>query len=429
LKFSVLTIFPELFQPFCQLGLFGRALASSKVSVEFEQLRDFAINSQGQIDDTPCGGGSGMVLRPDAGIPALEKLRSKNPAAKVVYFSPRGQPLSHALLQQIMGEVEEEEPEFILLCGRYEGVDQRVIDKCVDYEVSLGDFVLMGGELPAMAFMESISRFVPEVLGNPESLAEESFSAHLLEYPQYTKPREFEGMEVPEVLLSGDHGKVEQWRLERAVADTRERRPDLYREYVRSAKDSRPSSYYPSSINVALVHHPVLNKEGKIITSSVTNLDLHDIARSSRSFGVDSYFIAHPSKTLRKLLAKICEHWSEGYGYHYNPNRSDALNTVSIVPEFDEILSTIERREGRLPKIIVTSARKYPNSLSFGEMKITLATLDEPVLLVFGTGWGLSEDFMSRADYVLEPIYGVSDFNHLSVRAAAAIILDRLLGI
>ena len=436
MKFSVLTIFPELFEPFCRLGLFGRAVEAGSLKVSFTHLRDYAVNTQGQIDDSPCGGGSGMVLRPDAGITALREAKQKNPNAKVIFFTPRGEQMNHELLtglyQKSLSESSKGELEFILLCGRYEGVDQRIIDECVDLEISIGDFVLMGGEIPAMSFMESISRFVPGVLGNSCSLDEESFSSNLLEYPQYTKPREFEEKKVPEVLLSGDHKKIKDWRLEHSIDSTRVRRPDIYRSYLqKTQKDLRPSSYNKCSINVALMHYPVLNKQGDIITSSVTNLDLHDIARSSRSFGVDSYYIAHPSKILRKLFAKICKHWKEGYGLHYNANRSDALGTVRVVPDFEEIVSSIERETGSLPKIIVTSAKVYANSLNYTDMKKVLGAASEKdsYLIVFGTGWGLTSDFMKRADYVLEPIYGVSDFNHLSVRAAAAIILDRLLGI
>jgi len=435
MKFSVLTIFPELFEPFCRLGLFGRAVKAGILEVNITHLRDYAVNTQGQIDDSPCGGGSGMVLRPDAGIAALKEAKRKTPSAKVIFFTPRGKTMTHSFLTELhegSSQGENSEIEYILLCGRYEGVDQRIIDECVDLEISVGDFVLMGGELPAMTFMESISRFVPGVLGNAGSLEEESFSSDLLEYPQYTKPREFEGKHVPEVLVSGDHKKIEKWREQQALLSTRTRRPDLYRDYLqKTGKDSQPKSYNECSVNVALMHYPVLNKGGEIITSSVTNLDLHDIARSSRSFGIDSYYIAHPSKTLRKLLARICKHWKEGYGLHYNANRSDALGTVRVVPDFDEILSSIERDTGSLPKIIVTSARRYSNSLSYPEMQKVLgaSSSKDSYLIVFGTGWGLTDDFMNRADYVLEPIYGVSDFNHLSVRAAAAIILDRLLGI
>jgi tRNA (guanine37-N1)-methyltransferase len=428
-KFSVLTIFPELFEPFSQLGLFGRAIQGGSIELDVKQLRDFAINAQGQLDDTPYGGGSGMILRPEPAARAIEACRNDHPKAKVVMFTPRGRPLTQALVAEISKEQQDSGDGLILLCCRYEGADQRIIDSYVDYEISIGDFVTMGGEVAAMAFMESVSRLAPNVLGNPDSLLQESFAAGLLEYPQYTKPREYGGAQVPEILLSGNHAEIEKWRFEKSLQDTRERRGDLYKEYLKNRGDDEIRSYYDCPINVALIHYPVLNKEGMVITSSVTNLDLHDIARSSRSFGVDSYYIVHPTKTMRKLLDKICEHWAEGYGATYNPNRKDALGTVRIVPDFDDVIHSIEEQSGKLPKIIVTSAREYPNSFSFEGMKKELAVSKDPHLIVFGTGWGLSDEFIQRADYILEPIKGATDFNHLSVRAAAAIILDRLLGI
>ena len=421
MKFTVLSIFPELFKPFLELGLFGRAVKEGKVQVELKQLRDYAINSQGQLDDTPYGGGSGMVLRPEPAVAAIREAKQKNPNAKVVLFTPRGQTYNHQLAKKLF-----DEKELIILCCRYEGIDERVAENFVDYQISMGDFVLMGGELPAMTMMESVSRFETGVLGNLESLTEESFTTDLLEYPQYTKPQEFEGKKVPEVLLSGNHRNIADWRAQTAISDTRSRRVDLYQKFCAREKQE---SFYTCPISVALVHYPVMNKEGKVITSSITNLDLHDISRSSRTFGIDQYFLVHPIKAMRKLMETICEHWEVGYGSTYNPNRKDALAIARVVPDFEDVLIQMEEQYGTRPKIIVTSARSHRNSISFLNFKKVLANSVEPYLIVFGTGWGLADELMNRADYVLEPVNGVSDFNHLSVRAAAAIILDRLLGI
>ncbi len=422
MRYQVLTIFPELIEDYLQYGILSRAREEGKVQVESINLRDFAVSNQGTVDGTPFGGGSGMVLRAEPAVDGIEKARGSDPNARVVLFTPRGRPLTSKYAREIIQDCEDNSAGMILLCCRYEGIDERVAENWVDYEVSLGDFVLQGGELAALGFIEATSRLLPGVLGNPDSLGEESFDNALLEYPQYTKPREFRSYQVPEVLLSGNHGAIDTWRAERSLVDTQARRPDLYRRSEASPVPKR------AELNVALIHSPVLNKKGEIVTSSITNLDLSDIARSARTFGIDNYYIVHPTKALRRLMQKICDHWSDGYGFTYNPNRSDALGVVSLVPDFDDVVTSIEERCGCMPKIVATSARVSEQTTSYADMQSILASREEPHLLLFGTGWGIAPDLMERADYILEPIQGFTEYNHLSVRAAAAIIFDRLLG-
>lgn len=415
MKYQILTIFPELFEPFTKQGLVARGLERGLLDVEFTQLRQFAINTHGQIDDTPYGGGSGMILRPEPAAAAIRTAQERLPNAKTILFTPRGQKLSTALVKEIVGSTEE----LILLAYRYEGVDQRIADSMIDYEVSLGDFILMGGELAAMALVEATARFVPGVLNNELSVVEESFSTNLLEYPQYTKPQEFEGQSVPEVLLSGNHQKIRSWRAERSVEDTLERRPDLL-----DSLDALPHA----ELSVALIHYPVKDKTGSLITSSITNLDVHDIARSATTYGVDPYYIVHPTKALRRLAETICQHWESGFGATYNPNRSEALKHISVVTDFNDVLLDIEARTGKTPKIIATSAKPTGRNITFSQMRAKLALATEPHLLILGTGWGLADEIMDRADYHLEPVNGHTEYNHLSVRAAAAIMFDRLVG-
>ena len=293
MHYSVITIFPELFEPFSEKGLLSRGIADRAVELETKHLRDYAINSQGQIDDTPYGGGSGMLLRPEPAAAAIRDCKGKRPKAKVVLFTPRGKPLTQAFAKQLVDENNEPDGGLILLCSRYEGVDERIAEQMVDYQVSLGDFVMMGGEVAAMALIESTARLLPGVLGNPDSIADESFQKGLLEYPQYTKPQEFDGHQVPEVLMSGHHQQIADWRAEQSLACTRERRPDLL--------GGRVGCVPAHEVSLALIHHPVLNKEGKIITSSVTNLDLHDIARSARTYGISRYL----HRTSNKNDAKV----------------------------------------------------------------------------------------------------------------------------
>ncbi len=417
LRFQVLTLFPELISAFSEIGLVSRGIKESLLSIEPTQLRDFAINTHGQVDDTPYGGGSGMVLRVEPAYAAVRKAKEHDPKAKVLLFSPRGKPFNQQRARDFAERYVSDGGGYILLCSRYEGVDERVVEHLVDEEISLGDYLLMGGELAAMCFIEAVGRLIPGVLGNPESLASESFTKHLLEYPHYTKPSEFEGMSVPPVLLSGNHQQINTWRAEQSIEATVKRRPDL-------VDAQGPVS---CDVSLALVHHPVVDKNGAIITSSITTLDLHDIARTSRTYGVTRFYAAHPVKMMRRIAEKVCEHWESGFGLHYNPNRKDALTTLSIVSDLDDIIIDIEQRTGKLPKLIATSAKRDERNVSFAELRARLRVTEVPHLILFGTGWGLHREILDRADYLLEPIVGPTDYNHLSVRAAVAIIIDRLL--
>jgi len=418
LHFEVLTIFPELFESFSTTGLFGKGVSSGTLSFGTSQLRNHAVNSQGQIDDAPYGGGSGMVLRCETAEAALNEAREKNPGTRVVLMTPRGKPLTQKFAREIAGD----NSSLTILCGRYEGVDERVAQELCDYQISMGDFITMGGEAPAMAFMESVGRLVPGVLGNPESLEEESFEKPQLEHPQYTRPEVFgrsgKQLRVPEVLLSGNHKKIKDWQRQQSLNDTFEKRPDLARELPLDGEN----------VSIALIHYPVFNKEGKIITSSLTNLDLSDIARSAKTYGVKKFYIVHPAETLRKLGSKICEHWNSGYGAEYNPNRGEALEHVSIIANFNDALSDAKKVFGSDPLIVSTSAKPGDSLTGYLESRKILRNSGRPMMIIFGTGWGLADEVMDKADLRLPPINGWVDYNHLSVRAAAAITMDRLLG-
>lgn len=185
---------------------------------------------------------------------------------------------------------------------------------------------------------------------------------------------------------------------------------------------------HPSSLFVALLHDKMVDKTGKTVTTSVTLIDVHDIARSCRTFGADALFVVHPAQTMRALVRTIKEHWDGDFGSAYNPNRQDALGRLGIVSDLDEALLQIERRTGTLPKLIATSARDGDDRVCYDEMREVMNREGGSYLLMFGTGWGMGDELMARANYVLKPINGPTDYNHLSVRGACAIILDRLMG-
>ena len=218
MQFDVLTLFPEMFSCLNE-SIIGRAKTNKQININLVNIRDFSENKHNKVDDTPYGGGAGMVIMPDVVYRAYQSLNNKD--AKVIYMSPQGKTLE----QKKVVELSKEE-HLIILCGHYEGIDQRVLDKIVDEEISIGDYVLTGGELPAMVLIDSLSRYVEGVLSE-DSIKEESFSDGLLEYPQYTRPEVFEGMKVPEILLSGNHKKIDEWRKEQSLETTKKKRPDL----------------------------------------------------------------------------------------------------------------------------------------------------------------------------------------------------------
>ncbi len=219
---TILTLFPEMFPGPLQTSLVGGALAANVWSLTAINIRDFGLGRHAQVDDSPAGGGAGMVLRADVLGPALDHAKAGNPDAPLIYLTPRGQPLTQDMVRDLAAG-----PGVTLLAGRFEGIDERLIAGRNMREISIGDYVLSGGELAAMVLLDACIRLLPGVLGSADSLTHESFDDGLLEYPHFTKPRDWEGRTIPDVLLSGDHGKIAQWRRAEAVRITRDRRPDM----------------------------------------------------------------------------------------------------------------------------------------------------------------------------------------------------------
>ncbi len=228
LKAKIFTIFPELFPGFLGYSLTGRALEEGIWSVETVNIRDYATDKHGSVDDTPCGGGAGMVMRPDI---LGHAIKANYRGGKILAMSPKGKPLTQEMVRAYA-----EEDEINIVCGRFEGIDERVIEAFEIEEVSIGDYILTGGEQAAQILLDAVVRLLPGVLGNAESTMSESFEDNLLEYPQYTRPTEWEGRRVPEILLGGHHQKIENWRREQAMKTTEERRPDLWKKYLDSKR-------------------------------------------------------------------------------------------------------------------------------------------------------------------------------------------------
>ena len=226
MKFDIITLFPEMFSAIKEEGVISRALKNSIISIREWQLRDYSSNKYKNVDDKPYGGGAGMVMQVQPIRDCLAKIKELEPETKVIYLSPQGEPLNQKLVEKLA-----KFDSLTLLCGRYEGIDERVIENDIDYEVSIGDYVISGGELASMVLIDAVSRRIDNVLGNKDSL-NDSFTVNLLDHPHYTRPESIDGESVPDVLLSGNQSKIDAWRRDQAIKKTKLKRPDILSSYL-----------------------------------------------------------------------------------------------------------------------------------------------------------------------------------------------------
>jgi tRNA (guanine37-N1)-methyltransferase len=461
-KFTVVTILPELIEPALTAGVVGRAREAGTITVATVNPRDFTTDRHRTVDDTPYGGGPGMVMKPEPLLAAIEAAAGDGPRHRV-YLSPAGAPLTQARVRALA-----QHPHLVLVCGRYEGVDERVVEEAIDEELSIGDYVLSGGELAALVVIDAVARLVPGVLGEATSADDESHSAGLLEYPQYTRPPVIRDRAVPPILLGGNHAAIATWRRARAVERTARRRPDLFARLSHDTVDRKvwrelevAGVPLAARTHIALVHHPVFDRTGKIVTTSLTNFDIHDIARSTRTYGLAAYHIVTPITQQREKADYIAGLWLEenrsedraptqattsptstaslaapGARPARTPpvtgSRAGALALVRTADAIDTVIAELSAEYGRAPQVVATSARptSFPQAIrSTPEELRAAATFDPaPLLILLGTGWGLCDHLIPQVSRMLTPIEGGSDWNHLSVRSAAAILLDRLFG-
>jgi tRNA (guanine37-N1)-methyltransferase len=425
INFNILSLFPEIFENFFNISLLKKAVENNLISYNLINIRDFSEDKHKVVDDTPYGGGYGMVLKVEPIYRALSSLTNKNAGTKIL-LSAKGKKLS----QDKVVDLSKEE-NITLICGRYEGIDERVVN-FIDEEISIGDYILMGGESAACCLIESISRLIPGVIGKEESAREESFSSNYIEYPQYTKPREFLDYKVPEVLFSGNHGEIKKFRKLTQINTTLEKRPDLiknrklplFSDETAIIKDFLLKKNY--EIFIALIHYPVYNKNKEEVATAITNLDIHDIARVSKTYEVKKYFIVNPVQEQINYARRIINHWTEGFGFKYNKNRSTALSIIEFSENIENCIEYIKKITKKNLIVLGTSAQNSEKLITIAKAQELLE--NNAILLVFGTGWGLTDKVLKQVDFMLEPLHGIGNFNHLSVRSAVSIILDRLIG-
>ena len=415
MKITVITAFPELMRNYLASSVLGRGIAAGKLEAEVVDIRDFSEGSYRQIDDY-CYGSGGMMLMAE---PLAKAVESVSGGAKpyVVYPSPQGVRLHQELVEDLARK-----EHLVIVCGHYEGVDERFTEKYVDMEISLGDFVLTGGEMPAMAIVDAVSRLIPGVVGSESSVEEDSFYSGMLDTPHYTRPAQWRGERVPEVLLNGDAKAIERWRRRQSVERTLDRRPDI-------AGRAGIIPWLSGGAYVMEVHYPVLDKRGEKSSTAITGMDLHDIARACRTYGIKKYLLVTPIAQQREMAKRIAGHWTSGWGADYNPDRREAFSTLKIFASVQKAIAWAEEKEKKPVFKIATTAKRHAGAQHWLTLKREILRRDHSPLFIFGTGWGLHDEVMDMADAVMTPICGGKDgWNHLSVRSAVSITLDRFFG-
>lgn len=423
IRFHLVSLFPGFFASPLATGLMARARANGLLDFSFHNPRDFSPNRHRHIDDAPYGGGPGMVIQAQ---PVVDAARSIPSPGRIISLTPAGRLLSQDLARELARE-----SDVTLLCGRYEGIDARLGAVLPVEEISIGDLVLNGGETAALALIESVARFLPGFLGKEESAENESFASGLLEHPHFTRPEVFEGIAVPEVLLSGNHRQIAAWRRSEALKRTLKTRPDLLDRAPLDKSDAEDLGRYAHTragrnLSFCLLHYPVKLGDGKTGVSSLTNLDIHDIARISRSYGMAAFYVLTPLPEQLELLRGILEHWSSSG----NQDRARALALVKPVANFAEMEAAATRLHGVLPEFIAASAQ-WPGAKRAAPPLTPAEALSRcrhgPVVICLGTACGLSRQALAQCGAQLRPLRFLSD-NHLPVRSAAAILADRILG-
>jgi len=463
MKISIISVFPEIHETFIKTSLVGRAQEKGLIEFNLVRFSDMCSVKE-RIDQPTCGPGAGMIIKPEVFDKAIQICEEKWGLGYKIFLSPQGEKLTQPLLKKIAQSllpslklpptpyvasedrpsVHPECPEkplagtsvskgishIILICPRYEGIDERVQEHYADLVLSIGDYVLMGGDLPAQVFLEGFLRLIPGIVQREESVEKESFSSPFLDHPEYGLPVQWRDKKVPDIILSGNHGAIEKWRAEKACEKTILSRFDWFTSASPCSSQIKQAQQYIPSHYVVLMHDEINLKDNRIGTTSVASLDIHDAARSCATYGIKNYFMVSPLKDQQKIMRYFLSFWHSDAGKNYNKSRHDAVSRVMPMLSLDETIATITEQEGCRPLLIATSAKPHDGLEKidfFSQSK--LWQQKKPILFVFGTGQGLADQVLDRCDFILHPIEGMTNYNHLSVRAAVAIILDRWLGL
>ena len=426
MNISILTLFPELYQPFLQTSLLKRAQQKGLAKFTTHSLFDYTATKQ-RIDAPTFGHNSGMLIKPEVIEAAVNDVEAQHGKSFKIMLSPQGKKIDQHYAKTLWNKISSQQ-HVVMLASRYEGIDARVEEHYADEVISVGDFITMGGDIPAMLLIECLFRFMPGIVGKKESVDLDSFSGAFVDHPEYTKPVEWKGLVVPEVLRSGNHEAIIKWRKEKAAEVTVKKHFGWLRSCYLSKDERQLAEKYIPSHYAALLHNEILLKEGRVGTTSVTSIDIH---RSCMTYGLKNLFLVTELHDQQEIVQTILNFWREkDVGGAYNQARHEAVKRVKLTSYLDEVIADIKQKEGKKPIIIGTSARIDHDSytmLTYQQQDI-IWQQDRPVLFLFGTGHGMSEKVLKQCDYMLHPLFGFSDYNHLSVRSAAAIIFDKWLG-
>jgi len=430
---SICTLFPKLYTEFINTSLIRRAAQEGLVTFDITSLLSWCAPKE-RADGPTFGHEPGMVIRPEVIERAVRAQDGQHGLSYKIFFSPRGRKVTQTVIQELYEQIQKVGGHVSFFPARYEGMDARVEEEYTSNmqgtTLSVGDMVLMGGDIPTQMVIEALLRYIPGVVGKKESMVQDSFMGPFVDCPAYTAPVTWHGREVPQIIRSGDHRRIREWCTTVAVRDTVLRHFNWIRSYSMTEEERTRAAQAIPPHYVALMHDQVLLPQGIVGTTSITSLDIHDIARSSKTFGIRGFFIVTPLLDQQKIAQTLLQFWREGSGTTYNPDRHAALATTQVMENYEAVIATIEQQEGARPLTIVTSARPISGvtMLHYTDQEIAWSH-KRPVLIILGTGHGLSPELCSRADYAFHSLQGFSHFNHLSVRSAAAIILDRWLGI
>jgi tRNA (guanine37-N1)-methyltransferase len=425
----VSTLFKELYASFLSTSIIHRAIEANMVSITLMDMFSF-VESKKRIDSPVVGHGAGMLLGAPIVQSVYEEVVAKTQLTPfTIFFSPHGKKMNQQNLIALFDRIKDRP--VLLFSGRYEGFDVRAEEEYADEIISIGDYVLFGGDLPAMVFLEGLLRLIPGVVGKMESVLSDSFSTAFVDHPHYALPDVWKNRSIPSVLKSGNHEKIRTWRLNQAVQRTVKTnwkwvtRHSLTSIEKNLVKQALPNHY------CALLHNDIMLPDNQVGNSSVTSIDIHDIARSSATYGIKKYFVVTRLWAQKKLVEKFLSFWHEKKTGQVNESRAFALKSVALASELTEVVEEIKVLEGGVaPVIIVTSSRRHlshKNMIEYDDQE-KIWELKRPVLFVFGTSHGISPELMDTFDYRLVPLEGLEEFNFLSVRSAAAIVFDRWLG-
>jgi tRNA (guanine37-N1)-methyltransferase len=430
-KISIGTLFPDLYVPFFASSLFKRAFDKGFYSYALVNLFSF-VPKKKRIDSPLAGGGAGMIIEAPVIERACEHMFAQCQSKPyTIFFSPHGKRLTQDRIKTLAPIIAERG--LCLIAGRYEGIDARAEEQYADEIVSIGDYVLCGGDLPAMVFLEALMRMYEGFVGNYTSVTNDSFYGTFLDAPQFAQPDVWQGKKIPEVLKSGDHQRVFAWKKKESVKRSISQSWQWTREHLEGKDDKALVREAIPSHYCVLMHNDVVLPLEKKGNSTVTSIDIHDIARSAKTYGLEKYFIVTRLAAQRSIVAHFLEFWEKQEVKEFGSVascRKEALKEIILHEELSDVITDIEKREGVRPLVIATSGREASDKdkvITFHSQE-DVWRLQRPILFLFGTAHGLSSLVFEKCDFRLIPVEGLSEFNFLSVRSAVAVILDRWFG-